>query len=154
MGGVLHRGMDIRCPSDYFSERMTELELKQAIAAAMVKFLNEIGLKVVVAAISERAFLPGIRIERGTMRVDEAKLLYPGDLLHEAGHLAVTPSAERAEMCGNVEEGAGGGVEEMAATAWSCAAAVRLGLDPSVVFRAAGYRGGAESLLENFSAGR
>lgn len=42
----------------------------------------------------------------------------------------------------------------MGAIAWSYAAALHLGLAPEIVFHAAGYRGGAESLCENFAAGR
>ena len=48
----------------------------------------------------------------------------------------------------------GDGGEEMGAIAWSYAAALHIGLDPAVVFHAAGYRGGSQSLLENFRAGR
>ena len=49
--------------------------------------------------------------------------------------------------------GADGGLE-MAAIAWSYAAAVHLNLDPAVVFHEEGYRGGAQTILENFQAGR
>jgi hypothetical protein len=44
--------------------------------------------------------------------------------------------------------------EEMMAIAWSYAAAVHLGLEPGVVFHEGGYKGGAESLIENFTNGR
>ena len=40
------------------------------------------------------------------------------------------------------------------ATAWSYAAVCHLGLDPAVVFHEGGYRGGSQSLIENFRAGR
>ena len=42
----------------------------------------------------------------------------------------------------------------MAAIAWSWAALVHLRLDPAVVFHQEGYRGGSQSLIENFSMGR
>ena len=42
----------------------------------------------------------------------------------------------------------------MMAIAWSYAASVHLQLDPSVVFHADGYRGGSQSLIENFTGGR
>ena len=40
------------------------------------------------------------------------------------------------------------------AIGWSDAAALHLGLDPAVVFPAAGYRDGSVSLLDNFANGR
>lgn len=114
-------------------------------------FLNEIGLTVRAGEIPERTFLPGIHVARGVLVVEESRLAYPGDLLHEAGHLAVTPAALRDSIDGDAGDYGG---EEMAAIAWSYAAAVYLGLSPDVVFHAAGYRGGASNLIENFGAGR
>jgi hypothetical protein len=46
------------------------------------------------------------------------------------------------------------GGEELGAIAWSYAAALHLQLDPGVVFHEHGYRGGSQSMLENFAAGR
>ena len=40
------------------------------------------------------------------------------------------------------------------AIAWSYAAILHLQLPPDVVFHPEGYRGGSQSMLENFSAGR
>jgi hypothetical protein len=119
--------------------------------AAIFAFLDEIGLPVRFGEISEPTFLPGIRIEHGRLLVDESLLLYPGDLLHEAGHLALLPPERRADI--NGEAGDDGGYE-MGAIAWSYAAAVYIGLDPAIVFHAAGYRGSSQAILENFEAGR
>ena len=83
--------------------------------------------------------------------VDHAAIKYPGDLLHEAGHLAVIPTVERAQLHENVGDNGG---FEMAAIAWSYAASLHLGLAPSVVFHQNGYRGGADSLIENFTQRR
>jgi hypothetical protein len=44
--------------------------------------------------------------------------------------------------------------EEIAAIAWSYAAACALGLAPDVVFHPHGYKGGAAALVENFTSGR
>src|SRR4051812_6792975 len=117
----------------------------------IVAFLREIGLVVRVAEIEGPTVLPGIRVVEGGLVVDPARLQYPGDLLHEAGHLAVMPAGRRS--LANDDTGSDGG-EEMAAIAWSYAAAVRLGLDARGVFHEEGYRGGAESMVENFAAGR
>ncbi len=117
----------------------------------IVAFLTEIGLEVTAAPITEPAFLPGILVSHGGLVVDEAQLLHPGDLLHEAGHLAVVSSEKRRTLHHNVGKQA---AEEMMAIAWSYAALVHLGLPPEVVFHPDGYRGGSQSLIENFTQGR
>jgi hypothetical protein len=119
--------------------------------AAIAGFLRAIGLEVAAGSAPERTVVPGIWIEQGALLVDEARLLFPGDLLHEAGHLAVMAPLRRAQATGDV---GGDPAEEMLAIAWSYAAALEIGLAPEVVFHEAGYRGGAAELLENFAAGR
>ena len=124
--------------------------LQPALTARIVAFLRDIGLDVRAEAISEQTILPGITIRGGALIFDEARLQYPGDLLHEAGHLAVVPAARRRDMQWNVGTKA---AEEMSAIAWSYAAAVHLGLPAAVVFHPDGYRGGGEALADNFSRG-
>lgn len=118
----------------------------------ILPFLAEIGIVVRERPLAAPTFLPGILIERGELVIDREKLAHPGDLLHEAGHIAVMPPSVRPQMNdGDLQSGPG---EEMAAIAWSYAAAQRIGLDPAVVFHPAGYKNEAASLLENFAAGR
>jgi hypothetical protein len=112
-------------------------------------FLEAIGLPCRPGAITEPTVLPGIRIENGGLVYDTRALLYPGDLLHEAGHLAVMSPERRLRARPNVGKYA---AEEMMAIAWSYAAAVHLDLDPAVVFHGDGYRGGAASLIESFAS--
>ena len=121
-----------------------------AIAGRIAEFLSGIGLEIRTGNISGPGILPGIQIQRGVLVVDEAQLTYPGDLLHEAAHLAVVPAARRGQL--DADTGDDGG-EEMGAIAWSYAAALHMRLDPAVVFHARGYRGGSESILRNFREG-
>lgn len=116
----------------------------------IIPFLQDIGLTVRRATLPEGTFLPGIRLEPGGVVIDEGRLAHPGDLLHEAGHLAVLTPEERATAGDNLASGPG---EEMAAIAWSYAACVHLGLDPGLVFHDHGYKGGGAALRENFAAG-
>ena len=117
----------------------------------ILDFLARIGIAARTATITEETFLPGIRVERGTILYDPARMTYPGDLLHEAAHIAFTPSAQRESMSDDVGTDAG---DEMAALAWSYAAAVHLNLDPAIVFHDGGYKGGSHALLENFGQRR
>lgn len=117
----------------------------------MAAFLREIGLRIEHGTLDDTAFLPGLALDAGRIVVDEARLRHPGDILHEAGHLAITPAAERTACGGKLLVGGG---EEMASIAWSYAAALHIGIAPEVVFHPHGYRSGSDSLLENFREGR
>jgi hypothetical protein len=129
---------------------MFEDELTKRIA----EFLNGIGIEVVPRQSDGESFLPGILIERGRLLVDEAKLKYPGDLLHEAGHLAVAPAALRPGLSGEVViPGADMNGVEVQATAWAYAAVTHLGLKPSVLFHEGGYEGKSAGLIFTYTAG-
>jgi hypothetical protein len=83
--------------------------------------------------------------------VDRAQLVAAGDVLHEAGHLAVMTPLERGAADGSISASP---AEEMMAIAWSYAAGRHLALAASVVFHEGGYRGGSQALIDNFSHGR
>lgn len=121
------------------------------LTSTMAGFLASIGLETAPVALPEAGFLDGLMISHGMLLIDEARLAYPGDLLHEAGHLAVVTGAQRTLLCGSAGSDPG---EEMAAIAWSYAAALYLGIDPAVVFHPSGYSGGSQAILLNFSQGR
>lgn len=117
-------------------------------------FLNAIGIETVPARPGEGCFLPGIRVENGRLLVDEEHLAYPGDLLHEAGHLALAPAGVRAGLSGEVViPGADMDAMEILATAWAFAATVHLELAPDVLFHTGGYRGKSESLIFTYGLG-
>jgi hypothetical protein len=86
--------------------------------------------------------------------VDEARLEYPGDLLHEGGHIAMTPAELRPSLSGAIDvPGLDMASLEVAAVAWSYAATVALGIDPAEVFHGGGYRGKSAGLLATFAVG-
>lgn len=116
----------------------------------IVAFLREIGIPVRAEPLPQEAFLPGLTLRDGGIVYDPARLLYPGDLLHEAGHIAVTEPERRAALDGDAEDDPG---KEMAAIAWSWAAAKAIGIDPRLVFHAHGYRGGGEAIFAAFESG-
>ncbi len=119
-------------------------------ASRMLAFMEEIGLGWELADLPEATFLPGLSIQAGRLCVDAARLAYPGDILHEAGHLAVTPAADRGSLG---PAGLGDAGSEIAALAWSYAACLHLGLPPETVFHPGGYKGDAAWLLETYAAG-
>ena len=120
-------------------------------ANLILAWLQEIGLEVRLAPLTDESFLPGVTLAAGGLTVDPQRLLYPGDLLHEAGHLAVMPPARRAVASSH----AGGEIaDEIAAQCWSYAAAVHLGITPEVVFHVHGYKGAAESLIQRYREGQ
>jgi len=117
-----------------------------------ISFIKESGIEVSYTDKEEESFLPGISISGGSLVINLDALLYPGDLLHEAGHIAVVPAAERALL--NAEAIAArpnNDAEEIGAIAWSYAAAVHLDLDLSFVFHKDGYKGGSANILESFA---
>lgn len=120
----------------------------------ILSFLSDIGILYQFELIKEKTFLPGIKISNGTLIIDNEQLLYPGDILHEAGHLACMPPEIRRDLNDNLPNTdlhAGG---EMMAIGWSYAACIFLKLDAEVVFHEHGYKGGSASLLENFEQSR
>ena len=123
---------------------------------AITDFLVAIGIACEPDDLSgEQTFLPGIRLDRGRLFVDEARLTYPGDLLHEAGHVAVVPPAVRPLLSGSTTEVPGVDMRmlEFAAIPWSYAAALAAGIEPEEVFHGGGYHGHSPGLLFTFRAG-
>jgi hypothetical protein len=117
-----------------------------------VSFLHEIGIETDFEKLDETCFLPGLSIRNGTLIIDKEALSYPGDILHEAGHIAVVPAAERHTLTAStIEKREQREAEEMMAIAWSYAACMHLGLDPYVVFHDEGYRGGGSYIADNFN---
>jgi hypothetical protein len=119
------------------------MSFNDPIVAQIVAFLDCIGIPVVIEPLAEASLLPGVTVRYGTLVFDPDHLPYPGDLLHEAGHIAVTDPAIRATL----DEIPSDPAEEMTAIAWSYAAALEIGLDPGIVFHDHGYKGGGAYLI-------
>ena len=120
----------------------------------ILRFLDKIGIEYSLEPITGKTFLPGLKLRKGILIVDTEKLLYPGDILHEAGHLATMPPEIRLDMSddlGNNDLHKGG---EMMAIAWSYAVCIELNIDPAIVFHEDGYKGSASNIVENFREGR
>lgn len=126
---------------------------KQSLIALITGFVKEIGLAVTLAPVDTPSFLPGILIAAGGLRIDADRLLYPGDILHEAGHLAVQPYSIRCTMDGDLPDTDVHRGGELMTLAWSYAAALHLGISPAIVFHEHGYKGSHASLLSAFENG-
>jgi len=129
---------------------MTDEEIISRIAT----FLEETGIPLSFATLEEDTFLPGITIRNGGIVADRQRLLYPGDLLHEAGHIAVVAPHLRPELNDNVisspDHNDG---NEIAAILWSYAALKHIGLPEETVFHPHGYKGDSRWYIDNFRNG-
>jgi hypothetical protein len=126
---------------------MSAASFADPLTERLVAFVRSIDVRA--ATLPEKTVLPGLDIRHGAILVDEARMTHPGDILHEASHLAVTDPLRRdAPQLSSTPAG------EMTSIAWSYAALRHLDLDSAIVFHEDGYKGEAASLIENFTAGR
>lgn len=142
--------------------------------SAIKNFLIGIRFFVRETALKDDCFLPGIWVDGMTINVDLEKLKHPGDLLHEAGHVAIVPSIFRPKLFGDVEKSLlpiakeyldnhsmirPDGTEDLIirgyiqageheAMAWSFAAAIACNIYPMLVFHYDGYDGNGESICD------
>ena len=126
------------------------LLLDSPVIDRITSFLDRAGIAWRESSLTDSEILPGIRLEEGLLTFDREHLKWPGDLLHEAGHLAVTPPSRRAALTGTLEVEP---ADEMAALAWSYAAALACGIDPLIVFHEGGYKAGGAQLAQQFAHG-
>jgi len=121
----------------------------------MCDFIENLGISVIHKRLTHETFLPGLDLGPNCIYLDPEKLLYPGDLLHEAGHLAVTTAAQRMAVGSDALElpwPTDG--EEIAAVLWSYAAAHHLGIPLDVVFHPNGYKNDGNWLIDSFGQGQ
>jgi hypothetical protein len=119
---------------------------RDARLARMVSFLDTIGIEMRAGAVDVPTIFPGSLIDRGSLVIDEAKLVAPGDALHEAAHIALAPPERRAGDTAFLD-GADGG-EELTTIAWCWAALLRLDIAPEDIFHGTAYpRGDSEMII-------
>ncbi|MCF7499775.1 hypothetical protein [Pseudoalteromonas sp. L1] len=127
----------------------------------ILNFLTKIKIAYEMTDLKNKTLLPGLFIQNGILQIDINKLKYPGDILHEAGHIAVCEPIFREQLTGDVyknglsikrEPQAMHG-EEIAATAWSVAAVKYLGLPMELIFHEKSYKGSAQNLFDLFENG-
>ena len=127
---------------------------KGAELVRITSFLQNIGIECTTATLPENTFLPGVDIHNGGILIDPERLQHPGDILHEAGHIAVVPAQQRAALSGNVGEDDPNAMgNEIAAILWSYAALRAIGLPEETVFHEQGYKGQSDWHMNNFQTG-
>jgi hypothetical protein len=128
------------------------LSHNQYILPTIIAFLNSINIKVIEQKLPKDTFLPGLSLMGSEILMDLEQLKYPGDLLHEAGHIATTEEKMR-PLIGTAQMEATwpSAGDEIATIIWSFAAANHLELDLEIVFHPNGYKNDAEWLIEQFS---
>lgn len=123
-----------------------------ATTRAIIGFLATIGIAVRLGPVTGPTAVPGIAVDHGGLVLDPHAGHHDGDLLHEAGHLALLPPSQRAAAHGLLDADAGPATE-LGAICWSVAAARHLGLELAVVFHDDGYRGDSAWFIETFEGG-
>jgi hypothetical protein len=130
------------------------MDFNETVFQKITDFIQNIGIPIGYRQILGQSFLPGLMIENGTLLIDKNQLKNIGDALHEAGHIALMTPDQRKNLSGSLEGQNDAEATEMAVIAWTYAACLKIGINPNVVFHPDGYKGGSESILENFSNGR
>jgi len=115
----------------------------------VIAFVRSIGIEVEEGA-TPNSTVPGVDIIGGHVCIDTAILRNVGDVLHEAGHIALMPSDKRSQLDGWIGSNP---ADEMSTIAWSWAAGVHLGLAPEDILHDGALGGKGDNLRENFVAG-
>lgn len=121
---------------------------------SIIRFLDEIGIQVVEQELEGECFLPGLEIQKETIVYDKNRLKFPGDILHEAGHIAVTPKEERSLIgTEKMDPAWPSDGDEIASVLWSYAALRQMEIEPEVVFHPEGYKNQSDWIIEQFESG-
>lgn len=118
-------------------------------ARRCLAFLDRIGITTGRLGSGEAQLLDGLAILGGRLLIDPEVPVWPSDLLHEAGHIALAPAEDRAALGPIIADGG----DEMAAIAWSFAASRECGVPLGQLFHDGGYRSNSAMLREAFASG-
>lgn len=115
-------------------------------------FLGSIGIDMRAGAVDVPTVFPGSLIDRGSLVIDESKLIAPGDALHEAAHIALSPPERRAGDYAFLDHASGG--EELTTIAWCWAALPKIDVAPEGIFHGTAYpRGDSPMIIESARRG-
>ncbi len=120
-----------------------------ALASRCLDFLAQTGIEVGPLRNHKAQLLDGLAIVEGRLLVDPNITVWPSDLLHEAGHIAVAAPDDRPTL-GPIDADA---TNEMMAIAWSYAAARVCDVNLDQLFHSGGYRDDSDWLQQAFSSG-
>lgn len=124
------------------------------VIARIRRFLDRIGIQVEERTLPEGTFLPGVCIERGLLLIDHDRLAHPGDLLHEAGHIALERPSRRHALGQDVLDARPAHMsEELGVILWTFFAANEIEIPIDEVFHAGGYEKDSNWIMERLSAG-
>jgi hypothetical protein len=119
-------------------------------AQRCLDFLERVGIEVDWLGEEEgERLLDGLAIVEGRILIDPEVPVWPSDLLHEGGHVAVCPPEQRATLGPLVPDP----VDEMMAIGWSYAASRECDVTLAQLFHSGGYRTDGPALRQSFSVG-
>jgi hypothetical protein len=111
----------------------------------MAAFLGWIGIDMRAGTIDGPKVFQGTLISGRSLVVDESMLVAPGDPLHEAAHIALSPTERRADDVGFLADATGG--EELTTISWCWAALLELEIRPEDVFHGTAYKRGDSTMI-------
>lgn len=127
------------------SAMLTKPMFRDPRLSRMAAFLGSIGIEMRAGTIEMSTLFPGSFISRGSLVIDESILIAPGDALHEAAHIALSPPERRSSDVGFLDAATGG--EELTAISWCWAALLELDLQPEDVFHGTAYKRGDSAMI-------
>ncbi|WP_271079454.1 hypothetical protein [Aurantiacibacter sp. MUD61] len=119
------------------------------VARRCLRFLADVGIEVDLLGEKEAQLLDGLAIYEGRLLIDPDTPVWPSDLLHEGGHIAVADPDKRTSL-GPIEADP---TDEMMAIAWSFAAARQCCVTLEQLFHDGGYRDDSARLRTAFATG-
>jgi hypothetical protein len=125
---------------------LTKPTFRDPRLARMAVFLGSIGIEMRPGTIDVETLFPGSLLAHGSLIIDESRLLFPGDALHEAAHIALAPPERRNADFAFIEGDDMGG-EELTAIAWCWAALLELEMEPEDIFHPTAYKGGDSPMI-------